>query len=300
MMVFAPTPLLIETGPQEEHHPNAVLVGPPSPAVLREIGFGENGYTEQTIGLDLVKEAEIKPVQEDLRINPPQKFDLARVVRVFNAHIEFVEFKLVGTAIDRKTVPIPSWLIGLAGDERTENLLKASFQVVDHTDTLSGKDLEHDKELIVRAFLKPLYGYGNAILRTQKDEFEKAVNKLRDNVNIFRKKIQSDLQKAMDKNRELLRQALLPSLLKNPPNQWRKSDGSVPDDNVLTQWLDDELRGAFGTAEKLIGKMEVRLLYKAVTYESLTDSKFIEVAKEAFPSLESLLDESRAVAGMVE
>jgi hypothetical protein len=219
---------------------------------------------------------------------------------VFNAHIEFVEFKLVGTAIDRKTVPIPSWLIGLAGDERTENLLKASFQVVDHTDTLSGKDLEHDKELIVRAFLKPLYGYGNAILRTQKDEFEKAVNKLRDNVNIFRKKIQSDLQKAMDKNRELLRQALLPSLLKNPPNQWRKSDGSVPDDNVLTQWLDDESRGAFGTAEKLIGKMEVRLLYKAVTYESLTDSKFIEVAKEAFPSLESLLDESRAVAGMVE
>ena len=300
MMVYAPTPLLIESGPNQEHRPNAVMVGPPSPTVLCEVGFGEHGYKEQTIGRDLVKETEITPVQEDLRVNPPQRFDLAQVVRVFNSHIEFVEFKLVGTAIDRKTVPIPSWLIGLAGDERTENLLKASFQVVDHTDTLSGKDLEHDKNLIVRSFLKPLTGYGNAILRTQKDEFEKAVKKLRDNVKIFRKKLESDLQKAMDKNRELLRQALAPSLLKNPPKEWRKSDGSAPDNNTLNQWLDDELRRAFGTAEKLIGKMEVRLLYKAVTYESLTDSQFIEVAKKAFPSLNNLLDESSAVAATAE
>jgi hypothetical protein len=49
---------------------------------------------------------------------------------------------------------------------------------------------------------------------------------------------------------------------------------------------------AFGTAEKLVGKMEVKALYKAVTYESLTDPKFIEVAKAAFSSLENLLDES--------
>lgn len=300
MMVYSPTPLLIEAGPKQENCPNAVVVGPPPLNVLREMGYGENGYKEQSIGLDLVKEAEIKPVQEDLRINPPQKFDLARTVSVFNSHIEFVEFKLVGTAIDQKTVPIPSWLMGLAGNEQTERLMRASFRVVDQTDTLSGKDLAHDKEQIVRSFLKPLSGYGNAILRTQKDDFEKEVNQLRDDVKLFRKKIQSDLQKAMDKNRELLRQALLPSLLKNPPNQWRRTDGSVPAENILEQWFDNELRRAFGTAERLIGKMEIVLLYKAVTYESLTDSRFIEVAKKAFPSLDNLLDESRAVAGTAE
>jgi hypothetical protein len=32
-----------------------------------------------------------------------------------------------------------------------------------------------------------------------------------------------------------------------------------------------------------------------VTYESLKDTKFIEVAKKAFPSLENILDESIAV-----
>jgi hypothetical protein len=300
MMVYAPTPLLIESGPHQEHRPNAVMVGPPSPTVLCEVGFGEHGYTGQTIGRDLVKETEITPVQEDLRVNPPQKFDLARVVRVFNAHIEFVEFELLGTAIDRKTVPIPSKFMGLAGDKKTEDLLKASYRVVDQTDDLSGKHLERDKSLIVKSFLKSLSGYGTAILRTQKAKFEDAVSSLCESVETFKKKIAAELQKAMDTNQMALHNALLPSVIKNPPKDWIRSDGCKPDDDKVAEWLDEELRLAFGTAENLIGKMEVKVLYKAVTYESLKDPKFIEVAKKAFPSLDNLLDESHAVAGKAE
>ena len=48
-------------------------------------------------------------------------------------------------------------------------------------------------------------------------------------------------------------------------------------------------------AEKLVGKMEVKVLYKAVTYESLSDPKFIDVAKKAFSTLENLLEEWEAV-----
>jgi hypothetical protein len=92
---------------------------------------------------------------------------------VFNAHIEFVEFELLDTAIVRKTVRIPSRLMGFAGDEATERLLRTSFRVVDDNDKISGKHLEHDKSLIARTFLKSLGKYGNAILRTQKEEFEK-------------------------------------------------------------------------------------------------------------------------------
>jgi hypothetical protein len=300
MMVYAPTPLLIESGTYQEHHPNAVMVGPPSTTVLREMGFGEHGFKEQTVGLDLATDAEIRPVQEDLHINPPQKFDLARTVRVFNAHIEFVEFELLGTAISRKTVSIPSKFMGLAGDKKAEDLLKASCRVVDQIDMLSGKGLEHDKSLIIKKFLKSLPGYGRAILRTQKDEFEVAVGALRKSVESFKKKIVKDLQKEMDNNRVALHRALLPSVLRNPPKDWRSSDGSKPMAADVEKWLEEDLRSSFGTAEKLIGKMEVRLLYKAVTYESLTDSKFIEVAKEAFPSLDNLLDESGAIAAKSE
>lgn len=297
MMVYAPTPLLIESGTSQEHHPNAVMVGPPPLDILREVGFGENGYKELTIGLDLVNETAIKPIQEDLHINPPQKFDLARKVLVFNAHIEFVEFELLGTAIGRKTVAIPSKFMGLAGDKKTEDLLKASYRVVSQADALSGKHLEHDKNLIMKRYLKSLPGYGTAMLRTQKDKFKADIESLRNSVGTFKKNITEKLQEAMDKNRKALHQALLPSVITNPPKDWIPSDGSKPDDDTVAEWLDDELKQAFGTAESLIGKMEVNVHYKGVTYETLKDPKFIEVAKRAFPTLKNLNIESVAAEG---
>jgi hypothetical protein len=87
MIAFAPTPLLIEADPQQVQRTNAIVTGPPDSSILRELGLGEHGCREQTVGLDLATDKEIKVVQEDLQSNPPQKFDLARTVRVFNAHI---------------------------------------------------------------------------------------------------------------------------------------------------------------------------------------------------------------------
>ena len=51
------------------------------------------------------------------------KFDVARKVRVFNARIEFVEFELRGLSISRKTVQIPSDLLGLAKEPKAQKLL---------------------------------------------------------------------------------------------------------------------------------------------------------------------------------
>jgi hypothetical protein len=59
--------------------------------------------------------------------------------------------------------------------------------------------------------------------------------------------------------------------------------GSKPQDSKLEQWLNEDLLQAFGTVDTLVGKMEVNVFYKAVTYESLQDQKFIEVAKKVFP-----------------
>lgn len=300
MMVYAPTPLLIEAGQREPEAPNAISFGPPAYSVIRELGLGESAVKDQTVGLDIASAGMIQNVHSDLERNPPQKFDIARTVRVFNAHFEFVEFELLGTAISRKTVPIPSKLMGLAGDEQTQKLLKASFRLVDSTDALSGSHLEHDKLLIARGFLKSLPGYGTVILRAKKADFEKEVAKLQKSVADFGEKIQKTLQAAMDKNRKALEKALLPSLLENPPEQWRMSDRSKPARETLEQLLDEELARAFGTADRLIGKMEVKVLFKAVTYESLKDARFLQLARQAFPSLDQLLDEYNVAQGQPE
>jgi hypothetical protein len=48
---------------------------------------------------------------------------------------------------------------------------------------------------------------------------------------------------------------------------------------------------AFGSAEKLFREMEVKLVFKGVTYESLNDPDFVNVAREKIPSLELLHEE---------
>ena len=111
-IVFSPTPLLIEAGPTRQDNPNAIRLGKPPASMERDVGQGPNGIRDQVVGLDKAEKANIQRVQESLAQNPPQKFDVSRRVRVFNAAFEFVDFELSGTFIDRKTVPhtqAPLW-----------------------------------------------------------------------------------------------------------------------------------------------------------------------------------------------
>jgi len=52
--------------------------------------------------------------------------------------------------------------------------------------------------------------------------------------------------------------------------------------------LDAELERTFGSAESLEQDMEVRLVFKGVTYESLCDQAFIATARKAIPTLDTL------------
>src|SRR5690606_20064674 len=93
-VVYSPTPQLVEAGPEKPSTPNAVVIGQPPEDVVRELGQGPNGLRDQTVGLDKAERVKIASVKQDLDRNPPQRFDIARTIRVFNAHFEFVEFSL--------------------------------------------------------------------------------------------------------------------------------------------------------------------------------------------------------------
>ncbi len=298
MMVFAPTPLLVEAGHRDPKASNAIILAePPPPSIIRNLGLGKGGVTDQTVGLDVASQGTIETVGDDLKQNPPQKFDVARKLGVFNANLDFVEFELKGTFINRKTISIPKELLGLDIGEEIGSRLKASFNVVEANDKLSGQHLAQTKARIARVFLKILPGFGKAILRTDKSEFEEEVKCLRSDVIKFGTEVKEKLQAAMDRNREALLEAVLPRVLDHPPEDWKKADGSKRDDQRVKGLLDVELRKAFGNAEELIDEMEVKLLFKGVTYGSLKDEEFTKLAKEAFPSLKNILQEFEAVEG---
>jgi len=288
-LVYSPTPKLIDAGPSSPQTPNAVILDAPPAKVLAELGQGENGVKDQVVGLDNAQRRDIAAVSKDLKQNPPQKFEIAQAVRVFNAKFEFVEFELIGTQIERKTIQIPPELMGLARDEHTKRLLRTSFRVVGDREALSGQRLQKAKAWIVKNYLTVLPGYGTVVLRSIRPEFEKKVAQLVRCVERFERLVQKRLQAAMDRSLDSLVEALLPSVTQNPPQHWKKY-GPL-DQEAVQHLFRQELARTSGTAESLIKGMKTKLVFKGVTYDSLCDPKFVETVRNALPGLGQLATE---------
>ncbi len=299
-LIYTPTPLLVEAGSKQEFQPNAVFIDSVPLTIIREIGWGENGRAEQTIGVAGVSTKQIEDAQKDLVDNPPLKYDIARKVRVFNARFEFVEFELQGSSFSRKTVPIPADLIGLANDSVTQRLLKSSFKLIDDRGHFSIDPIYALKQFIVNKYLVLLPGYGWVVLRSNKVEFEEAVKVLKKYILRFQKRAETNLQAEMDKNRTALLNALLPAVSKAPPKRWMKYTGPNPTPTMVQELLGQELGYIFGTAEKLLGEIKVSVIFKGVTYELLNDKDFITTAEARLPGLRFFHEEydaAKAVQG---
>ena len=146
---------------------------------------------------------EVDSLRKNLDDNPPQAFNIARRMTVFNSHFEFAELELTGVNIARKRVRIPNHLLGVA-DERTRDQLRSQFQVVAPDSKISGKALRQDRELIARRFLTVIPNYGSVVRRKEKSEFIEQVDKLRGRVTEFKTKLESELQESMEKSLQAL------------------------------------------------------------------------------------------------
>lgn len=293
-LIYAPTPLHIEAGPKVDGtkpvKPNAIRVGLPPADLERDLGAGPEGLKEQTIGLDTADRAQIQEVKADLDARPPQPFDVSRRLRVFTAHLGFVELRLLGCNVSRRMIQIPSDLVGLA-DEKTRKLLESKFRLVDEADAgVWGEEIVRIKEFIVRRFLVLLPSFGYVVRLHEKAKFELAVRTLQKMLNRARHRKCSSLQAAIDRRLGALEAALLPAVTKQPPERW--NTGLF--DSDVAPFLRKELSDLAGTAEEMLEKARVEVRYKGVTYETLNAPEFIEAVQKAMPDMDVLHDECDA------
>jgi hypothetical protein len=276
--VYSPTARLIEAGGLPGERLNGLRFDTP----ILEPATSNTSSELRSINIhaEPLKSTDVQTTTDALAANPPMKFDVARKVRVFNARFEFVEFELHGLSLARKRVPIPSDLMGLAKDPKAQKLLRSSFQLIDENSEVSGDRVTRLKQFIVKRYLVNLPGYGTIIVRSNKEEFEVAVKSLERYVSRFQRRLRKKLQEAIDTNREVLTRALLPSVAKNPPARWKRFLG--------------ELADAFGNTDGVFQDMNVKAIFKGVTYELLGNPDFIRIASRAIPILETLHDEFEA------
>jgi hypothetical protein len=302
-MIFSPTPLLIEAGSSQPERPNGLMLSGVPSKLNDELGLGEGGVSNRKIGLEVVTPQRIEAVKSDIKENPPLKFDITRKERVFNAKLEFVEFELEGCFISRHTITIPPELVGMAKmDPKTRDKLRSSFRLIEKSDTLdakkgvSEKSLSDERNRLGKKYLVPIKGYGTVILRSNKEAFEEEVKSLREKVVKFRELLRTKLSGIYGENAKRLTTALLPAVAKNPPENWTGVLGSTPDRASIKTQLYQTLLKSFGEPEALLREMKVNVVFKGVTYGTLTSEDFVRATSNSFPSLK-LVDEFDASRG---
>jgi len=298
-IVYSPIPLLIERGPKPGGR-NAMSLKSAPMKIMEQVGLGENPASEQTVGKERITEQHIDAVKKDLDLAPPMKFDLARRVRVFNNYFQFVELELKGCRLSRKRVRIPADLMGLARDPEVSSKLQAFFNLIgevdlavevkdqdgDKTKTITQKSLQDKRNNIAKKFLIPIKGFGSLVRREKKEELQKAVSELEQEVKKFREKVVSDLEKTIHKNKDALVEALLPSVAANPPARYTKYYGPSIFKDQVRESLAKEIKRIFGDAQSLVMDMKVSLVFKDIAYDSLKDEKFIKAMRDALPDVE--------------
>lgn len=238
------------------------------------------------VGKAEVTEKQIEQVKEALAANPPQKFDLARKVNVFNAYIEFAELRLTGLHISKHTVQLPRNLVLALKDDTTAKRLLTTFRLVGEDSKVAKEATEIDQK--VRQLRETLTrslgeGLGTVILRSKRKQFSEAVEHIRSDIAKFQEKVTERLEKEIELSKRKLIEGLLPAIKKNPPEALTSQMSGKPTVEILRRYIDVELSKVFPEAKSLIGEMRLDWTPKGVTYETLSNPDFQQKVRAAFP-----------------
>src|SRR5207253_3579101 len=141
------------------------------------------------IGTETLTVKDLERIDQELKENPPQKFDAARKVRVYQGYFQFVELSLTGCQLTRHTINIPKSLLNIAEDSDLRDRVRSTCRLVDDTCQFSRKlkNIEAKVAALRKNFIKSLgKDYGSVISRRVRAAFEEEIEKVRKDLNKLR------------------------------------------------------------------------------------------------------------------
>jgi hypothetical protein len=150
--VFSPRPLIVEEDPNH-YTINAISMNLSQASELISSITPSNEQVDNTVQLSLFQDepqiAREKYTQKDLTTAtmdliecPPKRFDSERRVRTYSSFIQFVELKLNGIYLNRRTVQIPAKLLNGGNNKEIQERLKTTYRLIDENSKVSGKEIE--------------------------------------------------------------------------------------------------------------------------------------------------------------
>jgi hypothetical protein len=302
-VVYSPVPLLIEAGSVQPEKPNAVVLTNTVPAAIEAAcGVGKDGDAARQVGMEFVADAALNAVKEDLKASPPRPFNIARVERVFNSALHFVEVEFLDYRLRAKKVKLDVELFGMGDDflrERVENTFKpfddAEFltvripkldgngkQIPNQNERFSPEVIEHERRRLKKEFLFDIQNFGVVIRRANKEQFEARLKLFRERLKLYVETVKKNVDDHLKTAKLKLRGSLVEVVKKNPPVPWRKfMDGGSLTTEEAERLLDEALDRAFAGVVSEFNPT-IRWTYKDVTYQTIHDPDFRKGLEKCF------------------
>ncbi|MGY0219653.1 hypothetical protein ACWJJH_20065 [Endozoicomonadaceae bacterium StTr2] len=251
------------------------------------------------IGSDILEKEEIKVVTKSITDNPPQAFDLQRVVQIYQTHLQFVEIELEGGRIEQRTLKFSNELkeVLFAGSKEVEKKVRASYKLIEGLELQDFNALRDELEKLRKDYAPSLgKRLGRVLLKTRKAEFNGKVKDLQSRLEEYCNSSKATIKSGIKKSLDGLAEELSPIVQKNPPQGLRARCSKVTKE-IAKQYLFNMLMKSAPSADKLLDKTRLHCTYKDVTYEMLKESEFQKQIKKEFPYEEWVkpLDELEAV-----
>src|ERR1700730_3087518 len=241
------------------------------------------------IGTLTVSPKAVIEIADRIKANPVQDFDLARVVRLFSAHMHFVEFKVEGAQLKSRTVALPRETLSSIRDKRTRARMKTTFKLVPENSSISGDQIKAAANDIRERYLVHHKSYGSVMLEAKRDAFEKEVAGLMKRIDAYKDEIRKVYNKERDRSKAALVQACWRVLSKKPPKSLlARVVGEKPTMEEAKAYVEDEIDKVLPTIDDVCEGMSVTLVIKDVTWETLNNGEFFEWLKQKYKHAKEL------------
>jgi hypothetical protein len=251
------------------------------------------------IGVGVVTKRTITAIEQELKEAPPQKFDAARQIRVYQNHFQFVDIKLEKCNLGSHTIKIPPDLLKLVKDGKVRDRIKASYKLLDSACPLLA-EFEGISESVESLRLEFTDSVGNSIGRiiakAAREKFDQRVEEVEVALEKLRANVLARLTAEIEKNCESLADQLVDDVRLNPPPKLKKRLFHREGDAASArEFIIGEIFPSDSKIKSLVNGMKLHCFFKDITYETLKDEEFVKSVCDKYPKIATIHSELDAI-----
>ena len=284
-MVYAPVSRNVEAGSTTEEKPNAIMLhGGATEKLAEATGMAEGAMEIGVTGMDPGRVAEMSA---DLKTNPPHPFDLTRKLKVFVTEVQFIELRMPNTTFSSRKIKLPPSFRKFEDEVLQRNIdtsLKIPIDLEKKLDVSinshrGDEELQVNEDAIKRkrkeiehVFFHDWKGRGKIILRKDKDQITRELDRLVKIVKNYHKALRVEFDSSREEFCKKLTIEFLELWKKSPPNHL-VIRGDINEQSCRKD-IESEAMRMFDRAVSF-GIAETKLVYKDISIEDLKDKQLM-------------------------